>query len=68
MSALYALLGLSGALLLVRWNWRRHLMFKGRRTAKAALSVASRAARLTECPPEFMDRLRAAMHLEENPL
>jgi hypothetical protein len=68
MTALYALLGLAGALLLVRWNWHRHLVFKSRRRAKTAMSVASRAPSLSECPPEFHARLRAAMHLEESPL
>jgi hypothetical protein len=66
--ALYALLGLAGALLLAWWNWRRHIVFKSRRTAKAALSVASRAATLADCPPEFLDRLSEALHLEETTL
>lgn len=64
MSALYALLGLA-VLFLIIGAWRRDsTRQRSRRTRLVALSVASRASRLEDCPDEFMVKLAAALHLE----
>lgn len=55
-------------LLLVLWYRADARRQKRRRRAYTALSVASRAKTLSECPPEFHARLRAAMNLSEEPV
>lgn len=54
-------------LLLVLWYRADARRQKRRRRALTALSVASRAKTLSDCPPEFMRRLEAAMGLTEEP-
>jgi hypothetical protein len=65
---LYALLGLAFAFLVILFWVRDSARQRAKRRSLTVLSRASRARKLSECPPEFLARLRAAMHLSEESL